>query len=575
MYRRLLWLSALAAALFAATAFAAPRDNAATKKIDEAINQHYLATEFDKAEAILTGTIKACGDKCSAPVIAKAWMYVGIVRGSGKNDIAGATEAFQQALSIDPKVALDNALATDDTKKAFADAATAVGANPSAGGSGGGGGTDTPPPKPPTPAAGGMDCQPRVTEVETRRPIPISCTTEEDATAAELKYKEFGSDKWATLKMQKKGDAFVAEIPCTATQVVGALKFYVRARDAAGDTIDNYGTKREPVSINAVNATDQEPPSFPDQDPPNRCAEEVECPPGMPGCGAQKRGDKGWGATCEETRECQSGLVCMNGTCETGGQCSSDSDCSEGASCIDGECAGGGGSGSGKARKFWLGAEVGFDLAFLSGDDVCSQQSQADEGFACFDPGTSDQYGFDPQPGQGNKISGGFALGTVRFMLHPEYFVTKNISLGARIGYAINGGPTPEGGNAFLPFHAEARGTYWLGDPTALGFRPFLHLGGGMAQVDASLKVTISDCSSVGATTSAEYQACADGVPSDAKARQLDAYKKLGQGFGALGGGAMYAMTDSLGLVLDVNIMFMLPSSGQVIEPSLGIMKGF
>ncbi|MGE0325110.1 MAG: hypothetical protein AB7S68_22495 [Polyangiaceae bacterium] len=573
MYRRLLWLSALAVALFAATAFAAPRDNAANKKIDEAINQHYLATEFDKAEAILTGTIKACGDKCSGPVIAKAWMYVGIVRGSGKNDLAGATEAFQQALSIDPKVALDNALATDETKKAFADAAAAVGANPSTGGSGGGGGTDTPPPKPPKPAAGAMDCQPRITEVETRRPIPISCTTEEDATAAELKYKEFGGDKWATLKMQKKGDAFVAEIPCTATKLVGALKFYVRAKDAAGDTIDNYGTKREPVSINAVNATDQEPPSFPDQDPPNRCAEEVECPPGMPGCGAGKRGDKGWGATCEETRECQSGLVCANGTCETGGQCSSDSDCSDGASCIDGECAGGGGGGSGKKHKLWVGAEVGFDLAFLSGDDVCSRDSQANEGFACFDPGTENQYSENPQPGQGNKISGGFALGTIRVMIHPEYFVTPNISLGGRLGYAFNGGPTPEGGNAFLPFHAEVRGSYWLGDSSALGLRPFLHLGGGMAQVDASLKVTISDCGDLQGTS--EYQPCIDGRGANAPARQLDAYKKLGQGFGAIGGGAMYAMTDSMGLVLDVNIMFMLPSSGQVLEPSLGVMMGF
>jgi hypothetical protein len=61
------------------------RDNAANKKIDEAINEHYLATDFDKAEGVLTGTVTACGDKCSPGVLARAWMYVGIVRGSGKN----------------------------------------------------------------------------------------------------------------------------------------------------------------------------------------------------------------------------------------------------------------------------------------------------------------------------------------------------------------------------------------------------------------------------------------------------------------------------------------------------------
>src|SRR5258708_39468108 len=58
------------------------RDNAASKKIDEAINEHYLATDFDKAEAVLTGTINACADKGSPGGLAKAWMYGGIVRGS-------------------------------------------------------------------------------------------------------------------------------------------------------------------------------------------------------------------------------------------------------------------------------------------------------------------------------------------------------------------------------------------------------------------------------------------------------------------------------------------------------------
>ncbi|HVJ16586.1 MAG TPA: hypothetical protein VM686_14190, partial [Polyangiaceae bacterium] len=123
----------LAAALFVLVAHPAAaqftRDNAATKKIDEAINNHYLATEFDKAEGVLTGTINACGDKCSPQVIGKAWMYVGNVRGSGKNDLAGAKEAFQKALASDPGVKLDSALATPDSSP------------PAAGGSAAGGGS--------------------------------------------------------------------------------------------------------------------------------------------------------------------------------------------------------------------------------------------------------------------------------------------------------------------------------------------------------------------------------------------------------------------------------------------------
>src|SRR5688572_13071175 len=95
------------------------RDAAATKKIDEAINNHYVATDFEKAEGVLLGTINACGDKCSPAVFAKAWMYVGIVRGSGRNNQAGAKEAFQKAHAADPNVKLDMVLATPETQATF------------------------------------------------------------------------------------------------------------------------------------------------------------------------------------------------------------------------------------------------------------------------------------------------------------------------------------------------------------------------------------------------------------------------------------------------------------------------
>src|SRR5690606_5045952 len=202
------------------------------KKIDEAINQHYLATDFDKAEAILTGTINACGDKCSGPVIARAWMYVGLVRGSGKNDQKGAREAFEKAVAADGNVKLDEALATPETKKTWDGV-------PRTGGTA----TPTPPDEPdepdePAEIAGDMDCTPKITEVQTRRPIPISCTTEEEAVKAELRYKAFGSEKWESVKMNKRGDFFQAQVPCSATMLAGTLRVYVRAHDSAGDIVD-------------------------------------------------------------------------------------------------------------------------------------------------------------------------------------------------------------------------------------------------------------------------------------------------------------------------------------------------
>lgn len=587
MHRRPLikLLSAAIVAFAAATASAAPRDAAATKKIDEAINTHYLATEFDKAEATLTGTINACGDKCSPGVIAKAWMYVGIVRGSGKNDLKGAKEAFQKAVAADAKVALDDALATPETKKVFAEVQGGGGAA-GTGGSGGeagkgeGGEGGKKPPKGED-AAGEMDCVPKVTEVQTRRPIPISCTTEEEATKAELKYKEFGGEQWKTVKMSKKGDAFQAEIPCSATQLAGTLRFYVRAQDASGETVDTHGSKSKPVELAIVAQTDQDAPSFPDKDPPARCAEQEECPPDFPGCKKGGGGTKGWGSSCASTDECQSGLSCVNGTCEQGQTCDVDADCPSGAKCSGGKCDASGPSGP--FKKNWMGLHAAYDLAIVGGDDVCSQQSQDKEGFACFYEGTEEQYRFDPQPGVANKISTGVAPATARVMLSFDRVLGTNITLGARVGYAFNGGPAA-GKNKdvkFLPYHGELRVQYWLGGKDVFskkGIRPYIGAGGGLAQVDAKLPVTVRDCAN-GAknanTSDPFYVSCRSGQPGfQGKPLNLDAYKKLGQSFVGINGGIVYATSPNGGFQLNLNVMQMLPTSGQVLEPSIGYVMG-
>jgi hypothetical protein len=56
--------------------------------------------------------------------------------------------------------------------------------------------------------------------------------------------------------------------------------------------------------------------------------------------------------------------------------------------------------------------------------------------------------------------------------------------------------------------------------------------------------------------------------------RKIDAWKKLGQGFAELGGGIVYAVTTQVGVQANVNLMYMLGSSGPVIEPSLGVVYG-
>src|SRR5262245_21840486 len=242
--RSLLWAALLSlVALPAQAQFT--RDAAASKKIDEAINQHYVATDFEKAEGVLLGTINACADKCSPAVHGKAWMYVGIVRGSGRNNQAGAKQAFQKAVAADPNIKLDMVLATPETQATFNEVA------------GGGGGAAAVAPvavpggeaAPGGPAAGGLVCTPEPGQVETRRAIPVECKSDEEVTAMELRYKSYGSEKWTTVTMTKKGDAFRGEVPCTATGTVGPLMLYVRAKDAQGEEVDSWGKKTAPVEF--------------------------------------------------------------------------------------------------------------------------------------------------------------------------------------------------------------------------------------------------------------------------------------------------------------------------------------
>jgi hypothetical protein len=205
---------------------------------------------------------------------------------------------------------------------------------------------------------------------------------------------------------------------------------------------------------------------------------------------------------------------------------------------------------TGPHKKNWVGLHVGLDLAFLSGTDVCEPGSE----FGCF-YGDGSPFTGDPAPGEGGKLNGGLALGTVRILASYERVLFGNFAVEARVGFAFNGGPKAADGTAFLPVHGEGRAKYWFGRNVLAkrGIRPYVHLGGGIAQVDAKLPVTI--------------QAGAD-QPT------LDAYRKLGQAFATIGGGAMYALRPQHGPILNLNLMYMLGSSGPVIEPSLGIVYG-
>jgi hypothetical protein len=386
--------------------------------------------------------------------------------------------------------------------------------------------------------------------------------------------------------MERKGKSFRAQIPCDATQTAGTLKFYVQGKDPKGEPIVSWGTKNAPNAIQLAEESAQEPPSFDDADAPARCAVKEICPPDFPGCDSGKAagGTVDWGGSCGNSTECKTGLLCIDGTCETAPSCTTTSDCPAGT-CIDGKCAvnPGDGPAAGPSKKMWVGLHIAQDIAFVGGENICmpaSANPPPAPDFSCYLPGSSD-VPYDTsvfQPEAVGNVPTGTVAATTRVLLSFDYAITPNILAGVRLGYAFRGGP-PAGmvappmrevvgddvfynpttptvpGTKFLPFHAEVRGSYWFGkNGFRPGFRPYVHLGGGLAQVDAKVVVNVIDI---------------DGEAS------ADAWKKLGQGFITAGGGVGYFFTNKLGMQANLNVMYMLGASGIVLQPSLGMMMGF
>jgi len=391
-------------------------------------------------------------------------------------------------------------------------------------------------------ASSGLSCTPGERELQTRRPLPVECRADPEAVRLTLRYRERGTSRWSTLDMQRQGDTFRAQVPCDATMNAGALDLFIVASDRQGDPIDTLGTKNQPESFR-VDGHSRVAPSYPGEDPPERCADPVHCPPDFPGCEEGLAEDDRPASVAAAPRPRQ-----------------------------------------------WLGLHVAADVGFIGGSNVCATSNHD---FDCYSSGANAPYpgplatGVAREPGElgdvypGTGIGTGASGGTWRVLLSYDRGLSERISFGGRLGYAFGGGPATPAGRSFLPVHIEARLSYWLRAMNARGVRPYLHLGGGIAEVDLKKSdVTVRDCSTE--TARDAFLACIDARDAydpanqpDLPQRQLDAYRKLGSAFVTTGGGVVIGLSSNTGLQLHLNAMLMLPSVGLVIEPSIGILYGF
>jgi hypothetical protein len=426
----------------------------------------------------------------------------------------------------------------------------------------------------------------------------------------ELNYKAPGGDGFKTVPMKVEGGTLRAQIPCDGVTAVGSLKYYVIAQDAKGETIDTLGNEITPSEFNVVAQSAQPAPAFPGTASPARCGattganEGAECPPGMPGC----KSGGGWGDSCTPAEKCKKGLYCAGGTCENAPSCETNSECDSGR-CTDSFCQMGDSAGAGKYRRVMIGFHVAPDVWITSQTkDVCGPTSTLAGTYTCYQPGQSTistdaagpdsmqarPLGIDNPPGFAGQVNSGMALATVRLLLSLDYALTPNVTVGGRAGMALRGGPpsikydsgVPTQTTHFMPVHAEVRGAYWFKALSMPGFHPYVHVGGGMAQVDGKVKVAafrygITDCKPTippDATCSPSSSLPGGGskinLASTNNPVYYDAWRKMGQGFATIGGGVLIPTGSNGGVQVNLNIMFMLPSSGTVLEPSLGYVIG-
>lgn len=207
----------------------------------------------------------------------------------------------------------------------------------------------------------------------------------------------------------------------------------------------------------------------------------------------------------------------------------------------------------GEARNWF---SVAFQLDFLSYSQtkgVCNGAEQ----YQCFLQGQS--YSTPIFAGSGNQLQGGVGLATKRVLVGYERLLGENITLGARLGFAFGGSPTATSGNgkAFLPFHAELRGSYWFGDAPfeSGGVRGYAGLAAGLAEVDGHVTV--------------EYYQDMAGYTSGAKGK-LDAWRKTGNGFAGLHLGLAYGIGTQQQLLLELRLLQMLGASATGGALSLG-----
>jgi len=522
----------------------------AKKLQSDAMDVDFLGLEFKKAKTKLQDALKKCGtSNCDKPLLAGIHRDLGIVLINMKDTANGDAE-FYEAFTADPSVTiakdyLDNAdvkKSWEGAKKGASPPSTAPTPKP------------TPTPTPTTPSTGTPpdgNIKINVTVAPTHVQLPIVVDAPDGADSVKVFYKTAAMEKYTLVEAKKQGGKYVVVLGCEHTQFAGDIKVYVRVYDAEKNEVDHLGSLKNPATVKLVEKmpSDVEPPMLPGDKEPEKCVEKNDCPPGLP-CSKKKPEGSG----CENDDECETDLSCVpndNGTkwChDTGGKPKPSTS-------------------SGRPKVF-IGLHFAADALYIgSASDICN-----DSTWACIKDGT--EFGgskdtettFSVASGGAGSTNGGPALGTFRALASFDYFVSGNIALGLRAGYAFNGNPTTKA--KFLPFHAEGRLHFFpiAVDEKVAGFRPYISLGGGLGEFDAAVPNVIVITPTAPTTETCNGQPCVSGIK---------AYRLAGLGFAALGGGAWLFVSGKTAINFGARLIFPIPTFSLGMSAELGVVTGF
>jgi hypothetical protein len=214
--------------------------------------------------------------------------------------------------------------------------------------------------------------------------------------------------------------------------------------------------------------------------------------------------------------------------------------------------------------RLWIGVSGAIDFAAVpGGDDVCrltpSLAPPSSDPFYCTDPGGGDfpsaaQNGHLPA-GQGGHVDAGVRGGDVRVLVAIDYAFSRNLLVGARLGYVLNaytGDAAVRAGHALGPkVHGEVRATYVFGrDPLAReGFAPTAFVSAGLSEFD------------VQTSTHVVFDNVAGEVP-------VHAWLTSAPFFAAVGGGLRYQFSPRIELTIGARLNAAI--SGNGVLPSFG-----